>query len=549
MNEKTDSTKREQRANRASTIHRYVPAKAGEKHGHYVVRCSAPDRSRPLFHLDPSPKSPQARARALETGASITERLWSEGLGAVPRKPASRPTVTLADSEDAAAWFDLWIGHRERRGMTSTPENRSHYREHIEPVIPKHIRDWTPEDLRALCRALDTKVQAGELSWKSAANVWGTATKMCQDAAESKLEPLRVRRDNPAKGVLGPDRGAETAKQYLYPSEVLRFLACAAVPLEWRRTVALAVYLFPRAGELRMLRWDDVDLEHGTVHIHRSRDRNTGREKATKTGQARRFAIEPALLPLLRALHAEAEGRATVADLPSDRDLARGLRRWLLRAGVDRAELHASGRTSKAMTFHDLRATGLTWMAVRGDDAHKIKQRAGHTDFKTTEGYIREAEAVRAGFGDVFPTLPEAMLGASDSTGEKPPEPSGCDSSSDPKLSQKLSQTGQVSGIVAGRTGLEPGSERTNQHELGAISHSGSAAAVTDSDPKCPTRHDAVTARDSAPDVIELALAAAIERTTDPAALVALAGELRARREARAGVVDLASARRDRGAK
>jgi len=120
---------------------------------------------------------------------------------------------------------------------------------------------------------------------------------------------------------------------------------------------------------------------------------------------ARRFAVEAAVLPLLRAMHAEAGGVGCAAELPSERDLARGLRRWLKKAGVDRSELHAGSRTRKAMTFHDTRATGLTWLAVRGDDPLKIMQRAGHTDFKTTQGYIRTAEAVRQGFGDVFPPL------------------------------------------------------------------------------------------------------------------------------------------------
>jgi hypothetical protein len=49
-------------------------------------------------------------------------------------------------------------------------------------------------------------------------------------------------------------------------------------------------------------------------------------------------------------------------------------------------------------------------MAVRGDDPLKIKQRAGHTTFQTTQGYIREAEAVREGFAEVFPTLPACLL-------------------------------------------------------------------------------------------------------------------------------------------
>src|SRR5260221_5657117 len=56
--------------------------------------------------------------------------------------------------------------------------------------------------------------------------------------------------------------------------------------------------------------------------------------------------------------------------------------------------------------------TGLTWMAVRGDEPLKIMQRAGHTDFKTTQIYVREAESVRQGFGVPFPDLPTSLFGA-----------------------------------------------------------------------------------------------------------------------------------------
>ncbi len=46
-------------------------------------------------------------------------------------------------------------------------------------------------------------------------------------------------------------------------------------------------------------------------------------------------------------------------------------------------------------------------MAVRGDPGEQIKRRTGHTDYATTERYIREAEVLREGFGEVFPALPE----------------------------------------------------------------------------------------------------------------------------------------------
>jgi integrase len=151
-------------------------------------------------------------------------------------------------------------------------------------------------------------------------------------------------------------------------------------------------------------------LEHGVLSITRAYNQSTRKIETTKTGHTRRFAIEPALLPLLEAMHDEASGRGHMLSLAPQGNMARKLRLYLRRAGVKRVELHEGSPTRKPMTWHDLRATGATWMAVRGDDPLKIKQRCGHTTFSTTELYIREAEAVREGFGDVFPALPESLF-------------------------------------------------------------------------------------------------------------------------------------------
>lgn len=279
----------------------------------------------------------------------------------------------------------------------------------------ERARSKTRDDLRSFSRALDEKVQRisstdaairkTAISWKTAHNIWATATKMCADAAESKLDELRVREENIASGVEGPDRGAKKSKQYLYPSEFLAFISCDDVPVLWRRLVTLMIYLYPRPGELRELRWEDIDLVHGVVHIHQATDRITKKAKATKTDCARRFNIEPRLLPLMKKMHAEAGGKGHVIVLPCDRDLARGLRTWLTRAKIERAELHHATATRKAMTVYDLRATGITWLAIRGEEPLRIMQRAGHTSFQTTQLYVREAENLRQGFGDVFPLL------------------------------------------------------------------------------------------------------------------------------------------------
>ena len=118
-------------------------------------------------------------------------------------------------------------------------------------------------------------------------------------------------------------------------------------------------------------------------------------------------------------MHKKADGKGSVVELQPDH-MARLLRSWLKTALGDklRPELHQATATRKALTWHDLRATGATWMAVRGDDPLKIKQRCGHASFSTTEIYIREAEAVRDGFGDVFPPLPDSLLKDDESSGE-----------------------------------------------------------------------------------------------------------------------------------
>src|SRR5258707_11173571 len=51
-------------------------------------------------------------------------------------------------------------------------------------------------------------------------------------------------------------------------------------------------------------------------------------------------------------------------------------------------------------------------MALRGDEALVIQQRAGHANFTTTQRYLREAETLGKNGGEPFPTLPDDLLSA-----------------------------------------------------------------------------------------------------------------------------------------
>jgi hypothetical protein len=138
------------------------------------------------------------------------------------------------------------------------------------------------------------------------------------------------------------------------------------------------------------------------------------------------------------------------------------LRDALEAAEVKRPELFKTTSASKRVRFHDLRASGLTWMAIRGDSPLQIKLVAGHTSFDMTEKYIAAAGAVDLLAGEtVFPELPASLLAAA------PKRRGGGEGGGKLRstkavrpLSQNLSQEPQVLDITVEAPGIEPGSAR-----------------------------------------------------------------------------------------
>jgi hypothetical protein len=121
-------------------------------------------------------------------------------------------------------------------------------------------------------------------------------------------------------------------------------------------------------------------------------------------------------MPLLNAMHAKSGGQGPVVLIPDRKHASEILRHHLKLAGVTRPELFQDDDTNKNIRFHDMRSTGLTWLALRGDDPLKIQYRAGHKEFEMTQVYIRTAENLRTSgeaIGDLFPELPASLLGES----------------------------------------------------------------------------------------------------------------------------------------
>lgn len=489
--------------------------RAGKPHWHVRITLNDGRRSPPV-PLDPNiPRDDLAGAKAAARTMSETAR----ATGAIP--VAVQETV----SEYAKRWHD-W---RETRGLTCVKDDRARMTNHVLGQIGAlDVRACARRDLERLVEHLDACITAKTLGWKVAGMAWSNVRRMFADACSAKKLDLRVREDNPADHVQGPERGNRKEKQYLWPSEFFALVSCPEVPLRWRRLFALAVYTFARAGEIEALSWDDVSFDTMTVHIHGSVDRvrARGRLKTTKTGLSRRIPLEAELYPLLRMLHDDADGKGRVIrKMPSPGMLSRKLRFYLEKAGVTRAELFAEDDdTRKAITFHDLRATGITWMAARGDDPLRIKQRAGHSAFTTTEGYIREAENLGASFGTVFPALPDLGKGF----GEVLPV-----ANTEATIQPKTRDPGWA------QQGLNEATEPPSEPGKHGGSQLTPPACATERTPPSGTLVDGSRRSDTGvaqPDAVELALTEALTSATAAGrfdVVAQLASEITTRREAR----------------
>jgi hypothetical protein len=384
---------------------------------HWHARVRLDDGRRPFVPLNPSIPHEDiaaAKASALEVDTA-----------------ADRIGGTMGAAETAGQWFDRFYDWKEAKGLSTAGEMRRRGKKWVRPGIEaKPMRAVSREDIEAIVRRLDLAIAAfmkhgpgkGRLSPSTAANVWGDLQHAFDEATCSKDPSLRVLAESPCRNVRGPEGGDDRQGQILYSDELLALVRGDAadpdrwpVPLYRRQTYAMALYVKARSSELEALTAADVDLAHRTITIARQADRKSkGRKgtKATKTRRVRTVDIEPAILPLVEHLVKHPQGKGgRLLHMPPPEDRAELLRKDLHRVGVAREALHIErDPLQRAIVFHDLRDTGLTHMAVRGDSPIVIQWAGGHTDFKTTQGYIDRGRVEARRIGEPLPGLPTTLL-------------------------------------------------------------------------------------------------------------------------------------------
>ena len=187
-------------------------------------------------------------------------------------------------------------------------------------------------------------------------------------------------------------RRLEVGRDIPSPDEVRRILASADT--SWRAFLVTAGFTGLRASELRGLRWSDVDLTTGTVHVRQRADAwgIIGRPK-THSGQ-RAIPIGPFVVNTLREwkLAACLKGEQTLV-FPG-RDGSPLVHKTMQHAGYWPAQ-HAAGvvnahRKPKYPGFHALRHFFASWCINRRQDGglelplKTVQQRLGHSTIVMT---------------------------------------------------------------------------------------------------------------------------------------------------------------------
>lgn len=195
-----------------------------------------------------------------------------------------------------------------------------------------------------------------------------------------KLPAIRSRRDRVAT-----------------PQEAVHLLA--VLDVKDRAIWATAMYAGLRRGELMALRWDDVDLQAGTITVRRAWDIEHGPQE-TKNRTTRRVPIPAALREHLAAHRLQQEPGAHLAFG------AGAYRPFSPSALTKRADRAWAAAGLERLMLHEGRHTYASLMIAAGVNAKALCDYMGHSSIKVTYdkyGHLMPGnEAQAAGMLDAF---------------------------------------------------------------------------------------------------------------------------------------------------
>ena len=173
-------------------------------------------------------------------------------------------------------------------------------------------------------------------------------------AQESPARMVRLFRPNNAR------------MRYLDVTEMEKLLG--ACDDYFRPVVLVAIHSGMRRSEILGLRWADVDMSNGIIHVEDSKN-------GTRRDVPMSETVKATLMEMKERVECEWVFVHRSDSTKPLRDIRAPFQRALKRAGIEN------------FRFHDCRHTAASWMAMKGIDLYRIQRILGHKDSRMTQRY------------------------------------------------------------------------------------------------------------------------------------------------------------------
>jgi integrase len=364
---------------------RSCPAKGWE-------RCSCKPKYRGVVYSkidkrriqSPGLATPQAAAR------------WRQDAQVDLRRGVRRAVAPATVRQCAEQWLE---GAKEGtiRNRSGRPYKPSALRSYEQALAQHLLPDLGGIKLGELDRNdvqdLADRLHAGGLSGSTVRNAIVPLRAICRRAVAR-----RTIQTNPTTGLELPVVEGR-CDRYASPEEAAVLIA--TVPERDRPLWATAMYAGLPRGELRALRWEDVDLASGVIRVRRSWDRVAGEIETKSSAGNRKVPIAAVLRGRLVEHRLDAGGAPRALVFPSNRNRpfdpstvsARAAKAW-----------RAQGLA--AISLHECRHTFASLMIAAGVNAKALQTFMGHSSITETldrYGHLMPgSEEEAAGLLDAF---------------------------------------------------------------------------------------------------------------------------------------------------
>jgi integrase len=300
-------------------------------------------------------------------------------------------------------YFDGWLkAIRDTVRQRTWERYESIVRVHIKPALgAAKLQALTPNHLRALYR---DKLDAG-LAPRTVNYIHVTLHKALKDAVSDGLIP---------KNVAAAVRSPRPEKPEIHPltrEQARRLLDAASKNSDrFEALYIVALHCGLREGELLGLRWEDLNLDAGTLAVRRtlSETRTGHKFELPKNGTGRSVKLSQRAVEALKSHRAyQNEERLKAGSLWQDHDLVFPTAIGTTMSGTNLTGRHFKPLLKKAglpaSRLHDLRHTCATILLMAGKHPKYVQELLGHASISITlDTYSHVIEGMDGGLAEAM---------------------------------------------------------------------------------------------------------------------------------------------------